>query len=103
MLYLLACHAAGDFVLQTDRMAEQKFEDVTVRLQHCALYTLVFIPVCVALYWPAARVVIFAAGLFATHVVIDSQRWNDTVPIWYDQALHIIALALAVAISGVVT
>lgn len=101
-LYLLACHAAGDFVLQTDRMAEQKFDDLAICLLHCAVYTAVFLPVVVAVGWSVVRTAAFATIVFAIHAAIDSRRWNDAVPIWSDQALHVIALALAVAVSGVV-
>lgn len=52
-LAFLAAHATGDFPLQTDWLAAEKF---------------------------------------------DSQRWSEAVPIWYDQALHVIALAIALEV-----
>lgn len=102
-LYALACHAAGDFPLQTDRMATQKFDSRRVRAEHCAVYTLAFLPFIVATGWSVGQAGAFSTVLFATHFVIDSRRWSDAVPIWYDQALHVIALAVAVAVAdGVV-
>lgn len=99
-LYALACHAAGDFPLQTDRMAAEKFDSHRVRAEHCAVYTLTFLPFLAATGWGLYQTALFAGLLFASHFVIDSRRWNDAVPIWYDQALHVIALAVVVAIVG---
>lgn len=85
-LHLLAAHAAGDFPLQTDRMAQEKFDSAAVRAYHVTVYTLAYVPV--------RRNPLFLALLWVTHFAIDSKRWNENVPIWYDQALHLIALSL---------
>lgn len=85
-LQLLAAHAAGDFPLQTDWMAQNKFESPLARAVHVTTYTAAFVPV--------RRSPLFLVLLWISHYAIDSRRWNDAVPIWYDQALHIIALAL---------
>jgi len=94
-LSLLAAHAAGDFPLQTDRMAAEKFDSRRVRAAHVAVYTLGFVPAVLASDWTVRQSVAFLATIASTHYAVDSRRWNDAVPIWYDQALHVIALALA--------
>ncbi len=100
-LYALAAHAAGDFPLQTDEMAANKFDDSTVRAKHVATYTSTFLPVALAADWTNRQRAVFLATIFGTHYVIDTRRWKDPVPgfeafpVWFDQALHIIALAVA--------
>lgn len=98
-LYALAAHAAGDFPLQTDWMAENKFNSRAARAVHVAVYTASFIPVVIASGWTAQQSATFLGTLAASHFAIDSQRWNDTVPIWFDQALHVIALAVSFAVA----
>jgi len=97
-LYALAAHAAGDFPLQTNTMASQKFDDGSVRAKHVAVYTLAFVPVALASNFSRKQAVVYLGGIASTHFVIDSRRWNDTVPIWFDQALHLVALALVTAV-----
>lgn len=98
-LYALACHFAGDFPLQTDWMAANKFDDWLVRWGHCSVYSVCFTPFVYAAGYTFIQSVAFIGLLFSTHFAIDSKRWNEAVPIWYDQALHIIALAMVVAIT----
>ena len=98
-LYALAAHAAGDFPLQTDWMAENKFDSRLARGVHVAVYTAAFIPLVLAGGWSKKRSMAFLGTLAATHFGIDSRRWNENVPIWYDQALHTIALAVAFALA----
>lgn len=75
----------GDFPLQTAWMAEHKFTSPIARAIHVTTYTAAFVPL--------RKGPLFLALLWASHFAIDSKRWNDAVPIWYDQALHLIALA----------
>ena len=98
-LYALASHAAGDFPLQTDRMAAEKFDNRLVRAGHVAVYTAAYIPALLTTEWDRRQVATFLGTIAATHFVIDSRRWNDAVPIWYDQALHVIVLAVATALA----
>ena len=98
-LYALASHAAGDFPLQTDRMADEKFDNRQVRARHVAVYTAAFIPAILTTEWDGRQIAAFLGTVAATHFVIDSRRWNDAVPIWYDQALHVIVLAVATALA----
>lgn len=98
-LYALAAHAAGDFPLQTDWMAENKLDSRVVRLVHVAVYTSAFIPVVIASGWTKRQSATFLGTLATTHFVIDSRRWNDAVPIWYDQSLHIITLAVSFVLA----
>ncbi|WP_222912733.1 DUF3307 domain-containing protein [Natrinema sp. SYSU A 869] len=97
-LAFLAAHAAGDFPLQTDWMAAEKFDSRLARATHVTVYTAAFLPVVRRTGWPWRRTAALLALLWTSHFVVDSRRWNDTVPIWYDQALHLIALAVALEI-----
>jgi len=99
VLYALASHAAGDFPLQTDWMAENKFDSPVARAVHVAVYTSAFVPLAFGGSWTRQQATAFLTTLAATHMAIDSRRWNDAVPIWFDQALHVIALAVAVAVA----
>ena len=107
-LYALAAHAAGDFPLQTDRMAAKKFDSDRVRAEHVSVYTASFLPVVFAADWSAQQRAVFLAGLWGTHYAIDTRRWKEPVegfesfPVWFDQALHVIALAVVFAIAVVV-
>jgi len=94
-LYALAAHAAGDFPLQTDWMAGNKFDSRTARAVHVAVYTACYIPVVLKSGWSKRQALTFLGTITATHFAIDSRRWNENVPIWYDQALHVISLAVA--------
>nr|WP_276516799.1 DUF3307 domain-containing protein [Halomicroarcula pellucida] len=91
----MASHAAGDFPMQSDRMAAEKFDSRRVRAAHVAVYTLGFVPAVATSDWSLRQSAAFLATIASTHYAVDSQRWNDAVPIWYDQALHVIAMALA--------
>ena len=101
-LYALACHALGDFPLQTGHMAREKLDDATVRAKHVSVYTASMVPFALATDWGATQRCVFLVTIWGSHFVIDSGRWNDEVPIWFDQALHIIALAVSVALTEVV-
>lgn len=100
-LYALASHAAGDFPLQTDEMAAEKFDNPRVRAEHVSVYTASFLPFTLAAGFTHRQKAVFLTVLWGSHFVIDSRRWNDSVPIWFDQALHVISLALAVALTEV--
>ena len=98
-LYALAAHALGDFPLQTDNMAANKLDDPGIRAKHVATYTLGFLPVALATDWDRKGVAVFLLSVAGSHFMIDSRRWNENVPIWYDQALHVIALAVAMVLG----
>ncbi|WP_226043458.1 DUF3307 domain-containing protein [Natrinema sp. DC36] len=97
-LAFLAAHAAGDFPLQSDWMAAEKFDSRLARAAHVTVYTAAFLPPVIGAGWSRRRTAAFLAILWASHFVVDSRRWNDAVPIWYDQALHLIALAVALEV-----
>jgi len=105
-LYALASHAAGDFPLQTDRMASKKFDSPSVRASHVAVYTISFLPVVFAADWNQKASAAFLLSIFGSHFVIDTRRWKEntdefpTFSIWFDQALHLIALALSMALAS---
>lgn len=105
-LFALACHFAGDFPLQTDRMAAEKFDNWMVRSVHCAVYTACFTPFTIVSEFSFYHGSLFLALLGVSHYAIDSRRWAEDFPefptraLWFDQAYHIIALALIVALVG---
>ena len=107
-IYALAAHGLGDWPLQTDQMAAAKLDNRQVRAKHVAVYTISFLPVVMAANWRRRGTVAFLVTLAGSHYVIDSQRWKDdtdefpTFAIWYDQVLHLIALALAMGLGEVV-
>lgn len=98
-LYALAAHALGDFPLQSDRMAEGKLDDAGTRAEHVGVYMLGFLPVVLAADWNRTGGAVFLAALAGSHYAIDSRRWHDGVPFWFDQSLHVIALAVAVFLA----
>jgi hypothetical protein len=104
-LYALAAHAAGDWPLQTNRMAREKFDDPTVRAKHVGVYTLTFLPVAMASNWDSRGKFVFLLSLAGSHFAIDTRRWAEnydsfpTRALWFDQAFHIIALAIAFALA----
>lgn len=98
-LYALAAHAIGDFVTQTDWMANRKLESSVARAVHVAVYTTTFVPVALSASWSRRQTVVFLGTIATTHFVIDSRRWSSAIPIWRDQALHLVSLALAAALA----
>jgi len=108
-LVILAGHLAGDFLLQTDRMAAEKFDDHKIRLVHSAVHGVML---SAAVYLAADATLVTAltfgwAGMLV-HDLIDMRRWAEpkdgfeAYPIWVDQSLHIISLAVlqVVVLSG---
>ena len=99
-LVLLAAHVAGDFPLQSDRMVAEKFTSPIVRAGHVSTYSLPFIAATTILGWTRRTRLVFLAGNWLTHYAIDTRRWAEpregfeARPLWFDQAYHVIALAL---------
>lgn len=96
-LDIIALHLLGDFVLQTEGMAQNKLRSAHVRALHVLCYTLPF-----ALWgwwffqWDGLW---FALWVAVTHFAIDSRRFAanhpwPTKPIAIDQTLHLLTLAL---------
>lgn len=104
-LYAFAGHMAADFPLQSDGMAEQKFDSSIVRASHVAVHAFAMVPTILASDWSWRQRVTFLAALSAAHYAIDSRRWAEprdgfeTRLIWFDQAYHIVSLAICVAIT----
>jgi len=104
-LYALAGHMAADFPLQTDGMAANKFDSWLVRATHVAVHVAAMVPTVLASDWSWRQRGTFLVTLAATHYTIDSRRWAEptdefpTFSIWYDQALHIVTLAVCVGVA----
>lgn len=90
---------AGDFIFQSQWMAEKKFTCARARTAHVLAYT-----ACVAAalaLWnaPLLTSTWFLGAVFVTHWLTDCRRWASgdewaARPIMVDQALHIISLAV---------
>ncbi len=114
--WLLVGHLVGDFLLQTDGMAEYKAQDWRWMLKHVGLY-LVVMAVVLGVYelshpvplWAVALALLFIG---ATHVALDRRRlaldWMRLIGIrsdggWLaivvDQVLHL--LVLVVVVQGI--
>lgn len=86
VLWLLAAHLLGDFVLQTRWQAERKFgwklEAVLYRGRHVGVYALAFVPVA-AVYAPRP---LYACGFIGwlgiLHFLTDAQRFRSTLGDW---------------------
>ena len=118
-------HLVGDFALQTEWQARQKFgglgrdrEARRALLSHVSVYTIAFVPAFVWL-WPesGALVLLIAALLFVTHVVEDDGRLlhgyvrrvkhtdprdHVMVTVAVDQTFHVVVL-LGLALLAVWT
>ena len=110
--WLLVGHLVGDFLLQTEMMAEGKVESWSWMVKHIGLYMAVMVVVIGAYalthlvpFWLIVVVLLFIAG---THVVLDrrhfTQGWMRLVgispdhpwmPIVVDQVFHVSVLAVA--------
>ncbi len=123
-LVFLACHVAGDFLLQTEWQALNKpgglsrnREARRALFSHVTIYTLCFVP---AIVWIVSQTSVLAIGLvavvFIPHLIQDDARlliaWNrrvkgaapipgDSLYMAIDQSFHFVVLfgtALLVAI-----
>lgn len=96
-LDIIALHLLGDFVLQTEEMAQNKLRSARVRALHVLCYALPFALWGMWLYgWLGLW---FAVGVAVTHFVIDSHRFAVNHPwpaksIVIDQTLHLLTLAM---------
>jgi hypothetical protein len=113
--WLLVGHLAGDFLLQTDRMARYKVSDWRWMLAHVAAYTAAVTLATLLYAWQQPLSALPAlAGLLlvaATHLGLDrrdftawwmrsvgisqDQRWLAIV---IDQVFHVLVLVMATAV-----
>lgn len=94
-LEAIALHGVGDFILQTDYIADHKLTDWKIRALHVFFYCL---PFAIMLAWQGQRVTWFVFWLALSHFVIDSRRWCESKwqprVIIVDQVLHLLVLAV---------
>lgn len=96
-LEILALHMLGDYILQTEWMAQNKLSDPLVRLAHVTAYSIPFL-LWGNWYYDMAGI-LFGTSVMITHFMIDSYRFYADHPwppksILIDQSLHIITLAV---------
>ncbi|MEA2220899.1 MAG: hypothetical protein QOJ35_3525 [Solirubrobacteraceae bacterium] len=118
----VVCHLAGDYLLQTNWQAANKFgglgPDATARhalMAHIASYALVFVPVLVWMADDLAASVLWLAAVALPHLVQDDGRLLDlylrrikrcepndlpAVRAAVDQAFHIVALFALAVVAG---
>lgn len=87
ILRLIFCHLIGDYVLQSDFIANTKDKNWYHLIVHCMLYTLPFY-VCFGLVWQLPV-------LLASHIVIDALKARyKKLSYSQDQLLHYLILLL---------
>lgn len=101
-MLFIAFHMIGDFVTQTQWMANRKLEDWWARTIHVFVYSFPF--------WVLAKLTLtdvagfwFVFALFIPHWIIDCRRWASgdawpAKPIMVDQSLHALHLAIVFAV-----
>lgn len=101
-LYVLLLHFLGDFILQTDGMAENKKTSPAAVLRHSLIYAAPF--ALLAAYWsvPALFLALALAGL---HLAVDylkflfirsAKKPSETAVYCLDQTLHLLLMLAAV-------
>lgn len=107
-ILLLLAHIAGDFYLQTRRMAEKKAQSAGTLLLHSGIYGLCILLVALCFGTPG-RAALAAGIAFAAHFVIDcaklalNRKYPERQLLWFalDQALHAaVLLALSAWLPG---
>jgi hypothetical protein len=109
--WLLVCHLAGDFLLQSNNMAKRKADDWAWMFRHIAAY-MVAITIMIVRYtirhglpaWLALTALLFVAG---THIILDRRGFTNWwmrrviktsdrpwLTIVADQVFHVITLAI---------
>lgn len=87
ILRLIFCHLIGDYVLQSDFIANTKDKNWYHLIVHCMLYTLPFY-VCFGLVWQLPV-------LLVSHIVIDALKARyKKLSYSQDQLLHYLILLL---------
>lgn len=85
VLNLILCHLIGDYVLQSDFIANTKGKIIYHFFVHCALYCVPF----VVLYGYDIKTIY----LFVTHFIIDvSKAKYSLISYFQDQMLHYVVL-----------
>jgi membrane-bound metal-dependent hydrolase YbcI (DUF457 family) len=107
IIWILFSHLVGDFILQSDNIAQKKSNDSAILMLHCFIYILCFFPFCV-IYIPKPNdVVLFSMITLVSHFITDfttsrmckyfyknEDRHNFFVTIGFDQFLHYMQLFL---------
>ena len=97
-LWFIALHMLGDFVLQNNWMAKNKFTNSIALLLHVSVYSIPFF-ILGYLTLPIPLAFVMTSIIFILHTITDSDRWitNKEWPpgeILADQTLHALQLAL---------
>jgi hypothetical protein len=95
---MLVGHLIGDWVLQSNYMAQNKLHCPVARFWYVLVYTIVSW-LCFGLVAPSVSAAsAFFVWTLITHFVIDSRRWRTSAPLFVqiaaDQSLHIATMFL---------
>lgn len=99
-LLYLAAHLLGDFPLQRDWIAANKFDVFWVLCIHVAVHMVLAVGAGLLVGLAVPTMIGIAVLIGLSHLFIDHKRWNEpkdgfeNYPIWCDQAYHVTALAL---------
>lgn len=81
LFLLLAGHALGDFALQNDYVAKNKYASLPVMLSHCLIHGAIVYLVTNSLLLGLVETVL--------HWIIDSSKGANRISFNTDQALHV--------------
>jgi hypothetical protein len=98
-LLILAAHMVGDYVTQTQWMAENKLRCWSALAIHVSVYVAGFVPVMLLSGLHFGASLGFLCLLWVTHFVTDCRRWASGAkwppkPILVDQTIHVVTLAV---------
>lgn len=83
VMWLLAAHLLGDFVLQSRVHAALKFQDRVQRTSHVLWYVVPFVPIVVVATWPQDTAwwkgAAFLLGLAVLHWITDTRRFYSNI------------------------
>lgn len=87
VIYLIICHAVGDYVLQTSYLAGNKGRDDYILLMHCITYVAPFILIF-GITWQLIP-------LFLLHMIVDRLKArHNKINLWQDQTIHYLTALL---------
>ena len=88
ILWILFLHWVFDFLMQSDEMALNKSKSLKWLCHHTATYSLVAIPMGVALNIPILQFISLYCYLFTTHTLIDGATSRITSYLWKKEERH---------------
>ena len=92
LIILFGAHLFADFTLQSEKMAEEKFDEIRVLIIHCLMYLACMLTACL-LSFKINKIIWPVGVLVLSHTLIDwvrtKIRQKELKIFFIDQALHI--------------